>query len=174
MNVEQTLSSDIQELLDSTPLLTQETIQTVADANHALNLDSEHIAGVIKAVFVNDILSEMENQNLNRNQLAKVWGKSRQHISKILDKEKSKNFTIDTIVSLSMALGLRPQCIQLEPIEEVAAQATMTWESSEIVHKRILPIDWCQHEECSCVDMRDVEEAGNEELVLLESDLIAA
>lgn len=58
-----------------------------------------------------------EEQGLNKNQLAKKWGKSRQYLNSVLDREKARNFTIDTIVSLSMAVGLKPQCIKLEKME---------------------------------------------------------
>ena len=112
------LSPELQALLDATPVLTDSDLQELGEANRALAHDPEFIADCIKSDFVNAILVEMRDQGINQNQLAIKWGKSRQHVSQILDKEKSKNFTIDTIVSLSMTLGLNPQPIKLKKIQE--------------------------------------------------------
>lgn len=156
MNAEEKLALEIQELLDNTPVLTDETIQAVAEANRALNRDPEHIAGIIKAVFVNDIICAMEEQELNKNQLAKKWGKSRQYLGGLLDKEKARNFTIDTVVSLSMTLGLRPHCIKLEPMEMVAkVQVTAT--RDKIEPDAMLNVDWCKDIECVCVSSFDLK-----------------
>lgn len=111
------LPPDIEELLRNARPLSEIDFEGLAEANRALNRDPKHIAGIIKAVFVNDILCAMEEQGINKNQLAAKWGKSRQHVSQILDKEKSKNFTIDTIVSLSMTLGLVPQRLKLKKMD---------------------------------------------------------
>jgi len=120
MNKEE-LSPELKALLDATPVLTESDIKELADANRALAHDPEFIADCIKGDFVNAILAEMQAQGINKNQLAIKWGKSRQHISQILDQEKSKNFTIDTIVSLSMTLGLIPQRIELKKTSTISA-----------------------------------------------------
>lgn len=111
------ISPELKSLLDRTPVLTESDINELAEANRALNRDPEHIAGIIKAVFINDILCAMEEQGVNKNQLAKKWGKSRQYLNSVLDREKASNFTIDTIVSLSMMLGLVPQRIELKKMD---------------------------------------------------------
>jgi antitoxin component HigA of HigAB toxin-antitoxin module len=111
------ISPELKSLLDRTPVLTESDISELAEANRKLTRDPEFIAGIIKSVFVNDILTAMEEQGLNKNQLAKKWGKSRQYLNNVLDREKSRNFTIDTIVSLSMTLGLVPQRIELRKME---------------------------------------------------------
>jgi len=111
------LPPEIEELLRNARPLSEIDIEGLAEENRALNSDPKHIAGIIKSVFVNQILCAMEEQGIKKNQLAKKWGKSRQYLNSVLDREKARNFTIDTIVSLSMAVGLRPQCIKLEKIE---------------------------------------------------------
>ena len=113
------LPPEIEEMLRNARTLSEIDIVGLAEANRAINRDPKHIAGIIKAVFINDILCAMEEQGVNKNQLAKKWGKSRQYLNSILDREKARNFTIDTIVSLSMALGLRPRCIKFEPREKL-------------------------------------------------------
>ncbi len=115
------MSPELKALLESTPVLSEQDVKELGDAVAALDTDPEFIAGCIKDDFVNDILCAMEEQGINKNQLAAKWGKSRQHVSQILDKEKSINFTIDTIVSLSMTLGLVPQRIKLEPMDTEAS-----------------------------------------------------
>ena len=123
MNYEE-LSPELKALLDNTPILTESDINELAEATHALARDPAFIADCLKGDFVNDILCAMEEQDINKNQLAAKWGKSRQHVSQILDKEKSINFTIDTIVSLSMTLGLVPQHIKLAPMDTEAGTAS--------------------------------------------------
>lgn len=120
------ISPELKKLLDEAPVLNNEDRQELAEANAALEIDPEFIADIIKGAFVNDILFAMEEQGLNYNQLAKKWGKSRQHVGKILDKEKAKNFTIDSMVSLSMTLGLKPQKIELKKVVSAEAQAALT------------------------------------------------
>ncbi len=112
-----TISDELKSLLENTPVLTESDINELAEANRALNRDPKFIAGIIKSVFVNDIFCAMEEQGLNKNQLAKKWGKSRQYLNNVLDREKASNFTIDTIVSLSMTLGLVPQRITLKKMD---------------------------------------------------------
>lgn len=148
------LSPELQALLDETPILTEQDVKELGDAIAALDSDPEFVADCIKGDFVNDILCAMEEQGINKNQLAKKWGKSRQHIGKILDKEKAKNFTIDTIVSLSMTLGLVPQRIKLEPMEMVA-QVQVTATRDKFRSEAMLDADWCKDVECVCVSSFD-------------------
>lgn len=161
MNADEILSVEIQELLNNTPVLTDETIRAVAEANRALNRDPEHIAGIIKSVFVNDILCAMDEQGVNQNQLAAKWGKSRQHVSQILDKEKSKNFTIDTIVSLSMTLGLVPHRIELKKmVAEPIIRQLMIFRSKPEISADTAE-GWC-NQDCTCVKSFIADKSANE------------
>lgn len=148
------ISPELRQLLDETPVLSEKDLNELAEANEALDFDPEFVADCIKGDFVNDILHEMAEQGLNNNQLAKKWGKSRQHVGRILDKEKAKNFTIDSMVSLSMVLGLRPQRIVLESMEMVAkVQVTATRDKIKL--EAMLDVDWCKDDECACVSSFD-------------------
>lgn len=118
------MSPELKALLESTPVLPEQDVKELGDAVAALDTDPEFIAGCIKDDFVNDILCAMEERGLNKNQLAIKWGKSRQYLNSVLDRENPGNFTIDTIVSLSMAVGLRPQRIKLEPMDTEAGTAS--------------------------------------------------
>lgn len=117
IRVNDELTPELKALFEEARSLDEIDLEGLAEANRALSRDPKCIASVMKGVFVNDILSAMEKQGLNKNQLAKKWGKSRQYLNSVLDRRNPGNFTIDTIVSLSMALGLRPQCIKLEEME---------------------------------------------------------
>jgi len=141
------LSSELQALLDETPVLKEQDIEELAEAVAALDFDPEFVADCIKGDFVNDILHEMAEQGLNNNQLAKKWGKSRQHVGRILDKEKAKNFTIDSMVSLSMVLGLRPEKIVLKKM--MPAEAAVSLTSTRIKFSgKIAASGWCAPFEC--------------------------
>lgn len=154
------MSPELKALLDATPVLRESDLKELADANRALAHDPEFIADCIKGDFVNAILSEMQEQGINKNQLAIKWGKSRQHISQILDQEKSKNFTIDTIVSLSMTLGLIPQRIELKKLTPNAVPIRMKrleffsdWDWSPL---------WCAPEGSTCKCQHVAESRGPE------------
>jgi lambda repressor-like predicted transcriptional regulator len=123
MNYEE-ISPELKALLASTPILTESDIKELAEANRALAIDPAFIADCLKGDFVSDILCAMEEQGINKNQLAVKWGKTRQYLNSVLDRENPGNFTIDTIVSLSMAVGLRPQRIKLEPMDTKAGTAS--------------------------------------------------
>jgi len=148
MNYED-MSPDLKQFLDETPVLTKSDLEELAEANRELNQDPKHIAGIIKSVFVNDIICAMQQQGLNKKQLAKKWGKSRQYLGKLLDKEKARNFTVDTMVSLSMSLGLRPQIIKLDQMEGVRMHVARTVNKS--ISDTLVTENWCNDDLCECV-----------------------
>ena len=112
------LSPELQALYDGTPVLSDAETKELGDAIQALDSDPQYIADEVKEHFLNTIQAEMRAQGMNRNQLAEKWGKKRQYVSNILNPEKLKNFTIDTIVGLSMALGLRLDTLRFKPMAE--------------------------------------------------------
>ena len=59
----------------------------------------------IRADFVEDILEEMERQGINRTELAKRMGKSRQYVSRVLNEDV--NFTTDTLALFACAVGCK-------------------------------------------------------------------
>lgn len=118
------LDLEMEEMLKNARPLSEIDLERLAEANRAISRDPRHVAAVMKGVFVNNILTAMEEQGLNKNQLAMKWGKSRQYLNSVLDRENPGNFTIDTIVSLSMTLGLIPQRIRLEPMDTKAGTAS--------------------------------------------------
>lgn len=114
------LDREMEEMLKNARPLSEIDLEGLAEANRAVSRDPRHIAAVIKGVFVNDILAAMDRQGINKNQLADRMGYTRQYLTGLLNKEDPRNFTIDTVVKLSLAVGLRPECIRLEPLETEA------------------------------------------------------
>lgn len=142
------LDLEMEEMLKNARPLSEIDLEGLAEANRAISRDPRHIAAVMKGVFVNDILCAMHEKKLNKSQLAVKWGKTRQYLNSVLDRENPGNFTIDTIVSLSMTLGLVPQRIELKPLE-VPVEMTL--------FRPALDLDlwqkWCVPDECTCADL---------------------
>lgn len=116
MNMKE-LSPELQALLGELSNAPKSDYTTLEARNKALAKKPGFVAKVIAGVFVTDMLNALASQKLNANKLAKKWGKSRQQVSTILNREDPKNFTLKTIVELSMQLGLRPKPIQFESID---------------------------------------------------------
>lgn len=70
-----------------------------------LDLDNDpvFVADYLKGVLVEDILKQMEEAGVSRNELAQRLGKSRQYVSRILN-EKA-NFTIETMAQITCSLN---------------------------------------------------------------------
>jgi lambda repressor-like predicted transcriptional regulator len=141
------LSLEIEEMLKNARPLDEIDLDGLAEANRALSRDPKHVASIMKGVFVNDILSAMQEQGLNKSQLALKWGKSRQYLNSVLDRENPGNFTIDTMVSLSMVLGLRPGTIALRKMNPAEAPAARTATRIKFVG-RVAASGWCAPFEC--------------------------
>ena len=110
-------AADLRALLDETPA-TADVVAQLQAASTDLDSDPEFVAGYLKAQFVESILQVMEVHGLNKNSLAKKLGKSRQYIGRILN-EKS-NFTIESMVEISCALGMQLTLRMHDPQERIA------------------------------------------------------
>lgn len=149
------LDLEMEEMLKNARPLSAIDLEGLAEANRAVSHDPRHVAAVMKGVFVNDILCAMHEQKLTQSQLAAKWGKTRQYLNSVLDQENPGNFTIDTIVSLSMTLGLVPQRIELKKME-VPVEMTL--------FRSALGLDlsglWCNSDECTCGTQFAAESSG--------------
>jgi len=83
------------------------TVEELRRSSAPLDLDAdpEFVAGYLKARFVEDIYTVMEVQGLNRNQLAKKLGKSRQYVGRVLN--ENANFTLETLAEIACALEMQ-------------------------------------------------------------------
>lgn len=94
-----------------------------------LESDPEFQADLLKGLFVNSLLETMESKEINKAELAKKLGKTRQYISKILNEDHDINFTLETMVELSMVLELRFDFRLLKPGESLRVEAYRESES---------------------------------------------
>ena len=79
--------------------------------------DPAFAADYIKSQFVEEILQAMDAQNLSRTELAERLGKTKQYISRVLN--ETANFTIETMVEISHALGKRLVVQLVEPDKRI-------------------------------------------------------
>lgn len=95
------------EFFDESSIVTNSEVQELGKAISDLRETAGFQADVLKDNFVHNLFEAMEALELNANQFARKWGKSRQYVSKLLKTEKGKNFTIDTLVEAMGLLGRR-------------------------------------------------------------------
>lgn len=83
---------------------TEETLKKLDNLElPELDRDPEFVADLLKGMATEDILRAMEEEGLNRNQLAQKMGKSRQYIGRVLN--ESANFTLERLAEFACALG---------------------------------------------------------------------
>lgn len=104
---DEALSDELKALFDSTPALTAEKEKELAEAIHTAKHDPVFQAELMKARVVEAVVAEMEARQMNRNQLANKWNKSRQYVGRILDENRKANFTLETISELLHLVGKR-------------------------------------------------------------------
>ena len=104
---DEALSDELKALFDGTPALTVEKEKELAEAVRTAQHDPVFQAELMKARVVEAVLAEMEARQMNRNQLAKMWNKSRQYVGRILDENRKANFTLETISELLHLVGKR-------------------------------------------------------------------
>ena len=85
--------------------------------------DPAFAADYMKSKFVEEILQAMEAQNLTRTELAVRLGKKKQYVSRVLN--ETSNFTIETMVEISHALGKR-LVVKLEAPDEGVVAGLMS------------------------------------------------
>ena len=95
----------LEEILNNTPgteeLLKKLDLTDVPD----LENDPKFVSEYLKGQITEDILITMEEKRINKNQLAKKLGKSRQYINKILN--ETANFTLDSLAKITCALNCK-------------------------------------------------------------------
>ena len=100
------INDQLKELLKETPVTSPKSWQEVQAATDKLADDPEYVADVLKTRFVLDLLAAMRERNISQTNLARAIGKSRQYVSDILNEKQSTNFTIETMTTLALALGV--------------------------------------------------------------------
>ncbi len=101
------LPSEIAAILKGVPKTSQAMLDRIEKANRKLEDDPEFLADVERSRFVNLVLAAMEEKKINRSELARRIGKSRQYVQKLLDEDARVSFTLKTITSVLFALDKR-------------------------------------------------------------------
>ena len=98
-----TMSKELTEWLESTPTYNE----VLKDIDKLEPLDFENdpkfVADFMKGQITEDILLAMEEEGINKSQLAERMGKSRQYIGRILN--ETANFTFETVAEITCALN---------------------------------------------------------------------
>ncbi len=106
MNVTE-LPEDIRAWFETTPRLTKADLEELRRAGAALDDDPAFCAELIKGRFVSEMLAAMEEKGQTQAEVARVWGKTRQYLNKLLNEDKRVNFTVETICELAHLLNRR-------------------------------------------------------------------
>ncbi len=109
------LPADIRAWLDSVPTLTKHDLEELRRAGEALDNDPAFCAELIKGRFVSEMLEAMEETAQTQADVARVWGKTRQYLNKLLNEDKRVNFTVETLCELAHVLNRR---IDLQVLRE--------------------------------------------------------
>ena len=123
------LSADIPDILreelENTRPVTPEMLASLAKANRELFADPAFCADVLKGLFVEEMLTALDDRNESKAQLAERLGKSRQYIQKLFNEDKRVNFTVDTLCAVAHALGRRVHLHVCKAEEEPMIVSTM-------------------------------------------------
>jgi len=118
------LSPELKALFEEAASLPEPDLKGLAAANRVFADSPAFAAKVMGGLFINKILGRLDDLDMSKSQLAKEWGKDRQYISTILNAETPKNFTLKTVVELSMKVGLRVK-LEFEPLYSVAGTGSV-------------------------------------------------
>lgn len=99
------LPEDIRAWLETVPRLTKNDLEELRRAGEALDKDPAFRAELIKGRFVSEMLEAMEEAGKTQAEVARVWGKTRQYLSKLLNEDKRVNFTVETLCELAHMLN---------------------------------------------------------------------
>ena len=100
-------------------------IQALESAAKALESDPEYLAYIEMGLFVARLRNQMDEMGMSQADLARKTGKKPQYISRILNEDSPVNFTIETMMELCMAMGLRLE-IRTSPTATVTSAKPST------------------------------------------------
>jgi transcriptional regulator with XRE-family HTH domain len=118
----------LQEYLDGLAPEGSLDIQALETAAKALESDPEYLADIEMGLFVARLRNQMDEMGMNQAALARKIGKKPQYISRILNEDSPVNFTIETMMELCMAMGLRLE-IRTSPTATVTSAKPPTVDS---------------------------------------------
>lgn len=101
------IEKDLLDYFADTEPLSSKELEELEVAGKELDSDPEFVTDFLKGFFVERILAAMEEEGVSQSELASRLDKSRQYLHGILMQNRRVNFTIDTMVNISLALGRR-------------------------------------------------------------------
>ena len=101
------LPPELREMLDRAQTVSADDRQRLEKAALALDDDPQFRSDYLKGVFVESVLEVIDEAHMTQSDLARLWGKSRQYLSKILSEDQRVNFTLETMVELAHLMGRR-------------------------------------------------------------------
>jgi len=105
--------------LANVPDVSGEDLDSLRAAVERLDSDPEYEANYLKSRFVEMVLAAMEENSVSQAELAKLWGKTRQYVSKLLNEDRRVNFTIETMCEIASLLQRKIE-INIVPVSEMA------------------------------------------------------
>jgi antitoxin component HigA of HigAB toxin-antitoxin module len=132
------LSPELAALLAETPEVTAQDRRDLREEGIRWETDPIERAAFHKAAFISAVMTAMDRQGINQTQLAEAWGKTRQYVSSILNRNKKTNFTIETMVELSILLSF-PFRIETDAAQSETISSPLETESGD--NRKIIPFD---------------------------------
>lgn len=135
------LPDDLLELFEqSKPLEPQEVEFLRAEAS-ALDEDPGFRADYLKQRFVELVQEAMHEQGQSQSQLAKLWDKSRQYVSRLFKTDRRMNFTIESMAQLTALVGRKLDILVMRPGEQAHVHSCrMEVLSSPVAHRKVEPV----------------------------------
>ena len=99
-----------------------------------LERDPEFLLEYMKAALVEDIYRAMESEGMNKSQLAKRMGKSRQYVGRVLN--ETANFTLETVARIAAALE-KDVVLRLKTYSEVFEIKNFVYQHEYWSHARL-------------------------------------
>jgi transcriptional regulator with XRE-family HTH domain len=97
--------------------LNKSDLDRLAEAADRLDEDPKFRAEYLKSLLVEQIREAMDDKGISQSDLARLWGKTRQYLSRVLNEDKRVNFTLETLVELSSLVGRKVEVNLLDPSE---------------------------------------------------------
>ncbi len=102
-----------------------------------LDKDPAFVLDSIKARFVEDVCQAMKVKGINQSDLAKLLGKTKQYVSRVLN--ETANFTLSSIVEISIALGCSVELrIKSQPDETTQGESVRRFECEFIKNDKFM------------------------------------
>ena len=126
-----------------------------------LDKDPEFVLDSIKARFVEDICQAMKAKGISQSDLARLLGKTKQYVSRVLN--ETANFTLSSIVEISIALGCSVELrINAQPDETSQDESVERSQSGKNLKREFIENDKFRH-----LTAKNDQDHKNDNLILV-------